>query len=56
MAMAGAGTFAAAGRGNLAYALNPSKPVQGISQGLGKVKDDWKGMQPGTVISRCTLV
>jgi len=42
VAMAGAGTFAAAGRGNLAYALNPAKPVQGISQGLGKVKDDWK--------------
>jgi hypothetical protein len=56
VAMAGAGTFAAAGRGNLAYALNPSKSVQGISQGLGKVKDDWKGMQPGTVISRYTLV
>jgi hypothetical protein len=46
--MAGAGTYAAAGRGNLAYALNLRKPAQGLLQGDGQPKDAWKGMQTGT--------
>jgi hypothetical protein len=48
VAMAGAGTYAAAGRGNLAYALNLRKPAQGLLQGHGQPKDAWKGMQTGT--------
>ncbi|KAH9575218.1 hypothetical protein CY35_01G100300 [Sphagnum magellanicum] len=42
VAMAGAGTYAAAGRGNLAYALNLRKPAQGLLQGHGQPKDAWK--------------
>lgn len=38
--MAGAGAFAAAGRGNLAYALHPRRPARAFSTEGGKA---WEG-------------